>query len=809
MRSKASILLLTLLICLFLYPMTRAAAAISAYEPDIPYGKWKIPATSQLFRIDSSTESNFIHTEDWYVEVDGKRVGKMMLMRPKTDGSKGLTFSHKNNLKRWGKAFGGNPAFVDSMTAPRNIESMYYSATYPRYYSRDIARWSGAHEPTIQGTGQYTQWGHQIGIVKIKTTPFPRPKIVGPSTVKKGEMATYTISGEEYSPHKDFIKWKFNEDSTLLDEGDKYNNKFSKTVKVKFDTCGTKKLKLSATDEVERESSVSKTVEVTGCDVPPTDGGDGGDGEGCNVPNIIGGDLRYEYELDLLVTKIEGETVERGTVTTTPVEVFRKDFSKNREKVKQEIQADINKTKQKIASLKSQLANLKSQLSNLQSSLATAQRGYSVTVCGSPDKDGNRDCWSETRYDYGLISNLQSQIAAKEKEIQKKECEIDTEEAKLKGFEKELADLEALEKKYEVVDTKTEVTFKGELKGSQTVSLKEGETKNLTYKWALPNDGSVRAEINPTKTYKEVTYANNHKATPIYIASHERADCSKPGGISKISGIVRTITTKDGTTTLKEYVEGKIVKQSRKSMRAGYGFGYEIETNYRNEDPKSNAFGIQKTESYFPTLVNYLPYKKGEDGYIVPMDLTQNNASNPPRIEKKVWSLPLVKVEEYSGNVFDLNYLKHPKHNPNEKVLNGGRKWYVPFDQKDGAYSFSVKGFDGGVNKLDICMTGVVDIKGSFTGDPNGNDDFIRRTASPNNPFPGGVGWNWKNKESYITDLQSWWNNPPNRDPKTVPSYFHESIIIDKNKFKQIKEYNQQHGMKFELNDQFEKAVGY
>ncbi|GLY12725.1 hypothetical protein [Pseudobacillus badius] len=264
MRSKVIIFLVTFF--LFLQPMAQTEAAISAYEPDIPLGNWKSPPASQLFKIDGSSENNFIHTEDWYVEVDGQRVGQMMLMRPKTDGSKGLTFAHKSTLKQWGQVLNGNPAYVESATMPRDIKNVTYGKVYQRYYSRDIARNSGAHEPTIQGSGEYSKWGHRIGVLKIKTTPFPKPNIAGPATVKKGETVTYTISGEEFSPYEDWIKWKFNEGGTLLDDGQVYNNTFSKSVKVKFDNCGTKTLKLYVTDEVQREKSTTKTIKVEGCE---------------------------------------------------------------------------------------------------------------------------------------------------------------------------------------------------------------------------------------------------------------------------------------------------------------------------------------------------------------------------------------------------------------------------------------------------------------------------------------------------------------------------------------------------------------
>jgi predicted nucleic acid-binding Zn-ribbon protein len=572
---------------------------------------------------------------------------------------------------------------------------------------------------------------------------------------------------------------------------------------------GTYTLKLTITDAVQRSVSKTITVTVNNPSNPPGggSGGSGGSGGTCDAPSIIGGDLRYQYELDLEVKKIEGETVERNSTTTTPVEVHRKDFSASRERVRNEIQADKQRAENEKAQLEAQKAQLEAQKAQLENQLAATQSAKASCEATPPDEDGNKpDC---SGYD-SQISNLQNQIAAKQAEIEQKECEIATKAAEIAGFQKELDDLQALEDQWRVVNTNVLLTFNGIAKGDQPVSLQEGETKVLNFNWVLPSDGTVKAEINPNRDLgiDEITYSNNALSTPIYVATHATASCSPIGGISSISGVVRTITTESGTQKLYEYLTGQIVNQSRSSMRAGYGFSFEVKTTYRNEDPKSNAYGPSRTEAYFPTLVNYLPYLKVADGYQVNMDLLSNSASSPPRNETKTWGLPVVYVEEYSGNVFDKNYASNPKHNPNENILNGGRKWYVDFEQPDGPYDFKAKAFDAGVNKLNVCMNGSVEIKGSFIGDKNGNDDFVRRSVNPNNPFPGGVGWNWIGKESIITALKDWWDGPPT-DPDNAPSgYYYKTFMVDVDLLRRIKEYNDKHGTDVKLDDQFRTEIG-
>lgn len=480
---------------------------------------------------------------------------------------------------------------------------------------------------------------------------------------------------------------------------------------------------------------------------------------GGSTPTPPTGDLRYEYEINLQVKNIEGKTVESGTTTETPVTVYREDFSANRQAVKQEIQADINNTEQEIAALESAKATCQAQ---------------------EPDADGNPpDC-----------SSYDSDISAKQ--------------AEKAAFESEMSQLEALEAQYQSVTTPVVLRFNGSQVGAQNVTLREGQTLNLNYNWTLTGDGTIEAEINPNKNLgiDETTYSDNKLNTPIYVSTHATAMCVNPGTSSSVSGVVRTINSNGSTTVLREYATSQLVNQSRSSMRAGYGFSYEILTTYRNEDPKSNEYGAKRTEGYFPTLVNYLPYSQGAKGYVVPMDITSNSASLPPRNETKVFALPNVYVEEFSGHVFDANYTANPKHNPNENILNGGRKWYVDFEQPDGAYNYETMSFDYGVNRLNTCNKSTVEIKGSFIGDSNGNDDFVRRTVSPNQPFPGGVGWNWIGKESLLTNLQSWWNGPAESTTNL------KSITIDTNKVNQIKNYNNANGLDVKLDGQFEQQVG-
>ncbi|MED3677047.1 hypothetical protein P4444_19030, partial [Bacillus velezensis] len=152
------------------------------------------------------------------------------------------------------------------------------------------------------------------------------------------------------------------------------------------------------------------------------------------------------------------------------------------------------------------------------------------------------------------------------------------------------------------------------------------------------------------------------------------------------------------------------------------------------------------------------------------------------------WNVPKYYVEEFSGKVFtntdDIN------RNPDDKLLDGGRKWYLDFDQPDGTYTFTSLSQDAGVNKLNTCITGNIKIDGSIIGDPNGNDDYIKRTITPENPFPGGVGWNWKGKTSQIQSLSDWYDNWY-ADPSKIPTNsYDKTFYLTPSLIEKIRDYD-------------------
>lgn len=579
----------------------------------------------------------------------------------------------------------------------------------------------------------------------------------------------------------------------------------------------------------------------------------------CPPPNEV--PLRYEHELDLEVYRLDARTVDINTNTETDVYAKRTDFSGSRDAAKKEFYDYIKETEAYkvecgtlIAGWELEKANAESAITTLTSELAKCN----ATVVKPGDPPVN--C---TGYD-AQISVQVLIVAEKTALIDAGKLMLPIYDEKIALAEKELTYIESNESKYSVVTPDVQLTYQGANVGSIIVSLSEGETKLYTFPLWKPTaqDKDIMAQINGNGPYQEFYYtdiknrvaeslgynttlghvlypnnsSNNWKDVTQRIATYNTASCPPPTDVFKeqtIEDIVRTINENGNRREIKEQLNTKFTKVPREKMRAGYGFEYELTTIYRNMDTEpnpSNATGTKITESYFTSMVDYQPYKRGgskpafdlngnpvpntgiDEGYRVGMQTTQPNVS---RNETKAWILPPVAIEEFSGNIFTTTnneHIKHVERNPSENLLTHDKKgnlltrWYTPFTEPDGNYLFKVRTYDAGVNHLNTCHIGNVIIDGVIIGEENGNDDYVKRAITPDNPFPSGTGWNWYKQESNLTSLSEWYFNWES-NPKNLPlSSYRNALILTPETLSDIRRYNFKHP-KFIVGDSVHQDV--
>lgn len=555
-----------------------------------------------------------------------------------------------------------------------------------------------------------------------------------------------------------------------------------------------------------------------------------GNGGGCPQPYIPSQiEEPFIYKMDLKTDRIEGKTVDTGQNTITPVTVSRVDYSESRNTIKDGLRADIAKHEQMLVECEQANKKLQSELSTLNSNLAKTSSDYNVCLNTSYpiyDKDGeiigynSPDCSSYP----SAISKIEKQIADKNEEIRLVEVTLDEIRKVIAAIEDYILTIETLEKMYSVIETNVDLNVNGENIQNKSVSLSENEQKVLEYTWVLTKDSTVEGFIDPTDKYPvcdntinpcEVSNGNNMKETPIYVSTWEAVNsCAKEGTTSTLKGIVRTVQEGYSQSTVKNVYEyatsSLIIDSSEKQRRAGYGFHYKVYTTYLNEDVASdrNTKGADAVSAFKPEILsNYLPYSYEQwksthtsstqvdqntlslEGYQVPqMEATNIKTignSGSTYTELKEWELPNYSVERYLGNVFEgtpTEARNNPNHDPSDELLDGGRKWYLDWNQPDGAFSYDVLVEGVGVNHLTLCVNGEVDVKGTGIGDENGDSDFVFRFVDPAEPFLSGTGWNWGGLENVLTSLKNWWEEWSYPKSEDVPDNYHEEhYLIEKN----------------------------
>lgn len=571
-----------------------------------------------------------------------------------------------------------------------------------------------------------------------------------------------------------------------------------------------------------------------------------------NVPK------RYEHELDVEVSRIDARTVDLNSYTETDVYVSRKSFASSRQAAKAEFNAYIAE----IEGMKSECENLiqtwQAEIADLESQKAECEATEPEEVEEGEEAPEPPDC-----------SGFDDDIAQYEEQIAEAETVIQKYNELIGRAQSELAYINANESNYNIVSTTVYLKYDGSNVTSVPVSLSEGQSMaRYTFpQWRVTNQGrDIVAQINESGPYQEFQYtnlqsrsaqslgynsslghvlysnssSNNWKDTKQYVATYAGGTCSANSFFQDqtIEGIVRTVNDNGSKRDLKETLTTRFTKLPRTDMRAGYGFEYELSSIYRNNDTEpnpANASGTKSVESYFPTIVNHLPYKRGGaktvfdlNGNVVPVNgvdegykvVMQTIQPSVPRNETKAWLLPPVAIEEFSGNIFSMtnnDHIYHPERNQYDTLItqdnngNALKSWYVDFTEPDGPYEFRVRSYDAGVNHLNTCHNGKVLIDGSFIGDPNGNDDFVFRSVNPSNGFPAGTGWNWKGSTSVLSSLSNWWKEWLYPNPKDVPSFYHEEKYeLPRETILQIREENKQSTtIEVDLNDHFLQRYGF
>ncbi|MCU5578013.1 hypothetical protein [Bacillus wiedmannii] len=639
----------------------------------------------------------------------------------------------------------GNPEFVLAEILKYRLSQYQGSKVYGDFYwIRDIAYLSGGYAGSGGNANKYNLWYVRTSKPEIKDfkassskkdVPVkfifnvfeyvsknkgyndrdPNGTTVNPYQRAAGErnrvkwMLDIIKDGETVYHQENYLRSTPQKDNQKPNEGDAGKLK-KEDVTWQPQLCGRYTAKIKVTDAVQRDSN-EKTVDfiVDGnCGTEVTPNPDPGDEDD------------FKYKIDFSADRIEGETVREGKNIKTRIDVSRDNFKPERDQYRTKVNNDINKSQQEVYSAESDRDSAQSSLSYCRRNPIHEKDG------GGHDYYIDRDCsWEENRLDSAA-------------------SRLDTARQKLEKEKNKIKKLDALEAKYANPETVVVLKHNGQQVASQKVRLTEGEKKTLNLGWQHKGKGTIQAEINPSGNrldIEETTYKNNPIKTAIYAPSHEKGTC----GVTIVKGVVETVServSKEDTVgeMFYETLSGNIDNLAPSKLHAGYGFFYEANGKYKN-DWNANYPGVfTKATAQYPFADEGL--KPTQE-----LDIVSNTALTSKFLPKNMY------LSEITGHVFDSKRpTKSLYWDGQEKIIDGGQKWYAPLKTKDGKYSFNVETNPAGVNEMSLCLTNEVEIKGVAY------DDFKKRRVLADLPFPVQTpGWNWVGKDQIITDLSNWY----------------------------------------------------
>jgi len=290
------------------------------------------------------------------------------------------------------------------------------------------------------------------------------------------------------------------------------------------------------------------------------------------------------------------------------------------------------------------------------------------------------------------------------------------------------------------------------LLGEQYADLLIGQTKELKFRWrtdSMPKKGILKAIINPDMNPAETTYINNvltagietRDDTHLVYCTDDETNSESITGTYRYK--VRVGTDEDGDPVYEwrtgyyyEYLTMEIIDIEPKTIKAGEGFTFKVKTHYEDENPatRSPYNAPRRVRLYVPDRDDPIELEPVE-----PLNSWDNT-----------WILPETVILPGSG---DIEYRSAADESIGE--IYGGRKHYTDFSTPDGYYRFKVVADRAGVNDLAACTEDEVRIKGSPF------DDYVIRRVAPYDPFPAGVGKNFRdeygNPDLNIFDYISDW----------------------------------------------------
>lgn len=209
------------------------------------------------------------------------------------------------------------------------------------------------------------------------------------------------------------------------------------------------------------------------------------------------------------------------------------------------------------------------------------------------------------------------------------------------------------------------------------------------------------------------------------------------------------VSQTEATRKTKTYVEKKEILQfdfeEQRSSKTGYGLPITLAPIYSSEiqDTPLLSFTLSSPTKLVDTYLD-LQYVESKGNVQIPLDRTINQVAKQTTaaITSTKFEFPQISVEEKTGALYTQEQVKNPTKKISNKLLDGGRKFYLPIWAEKGDYNLTLQSNVVGRNFIQVSMNQTLSIYANMYATIDSKtkkeDELLLTPVYPDTTVPNG-----------------------------------------------------------------------
>ena len=209
------------------------------------------------------------------------------------------------------------------------------------------------------------------------------------------------------------------------------------------------------------------------------------------------------------------------------------------------------------------------------------------------------------------------------------------------------------------------------------------------------------------------------------------------------------VSQTEATRKTKAYVEKKETLQfdfeEQRSSKTGYGLPITLAPIYSSEiqDTPLLSFTLSSPTKLVDTYLD-LQYVESKGNIQIPLDRTVNQVAKQTTaaITSTKFEFPQISVEEKTGALYTQEQVKNPTKKIPNKLLDGGRKFYLPIWAEKGDYNLTLQSNVIGRNFIQVSMNQTLSIYANMYATIDSKtkkeDELLLTPVYPDTTVPNG-----------------------------------------------------------------------